>query len=236
MSKRSVIIGFCLTVYDYPFFKYDKEIEPVSYIRDWQESIKKNGLDCVLIIDKESKELQQAYPHIQFHVIKKKPDLLNQMDARWVYLYEYLVSHPEIEKFFIIDTGDSTVLKNPFDFIEKHKIYVGDETAIVGIEWMNYRVGLINNQRCTNYFQKIKDKQLLNCGIFGGYTQNLLPVIQDIAEILKLYNCKSDTVDMIVFNQVLYSLYEDKIVHGKPLNTEFWKWDYANQECFFQHK
>ena len=101
---------------------------------------------------------------------------------------------------------------------------------------MNYRVGLINNQRCTNYFQKIKDKQLLNCGIFGGYTQNLLPVIQDIAEILKLYNCKSDTVDMIVFNQVLYSLYEDKIVHGKPLNTEFWKWDYANQECFFQHK
>ena len=135
------------------------------------------------------------------------------------------------------DISDVTVLKNPFEMAEKGKIYVGDEETTFGeSDWIANRVRLINSLTCRINSIAIASKQLLNCGIFGGHRDTILPVLEEIASKIELYDVKDDTVDMVALNEVLHINYSEQIVYGKPLNTQFWKWDFNNKECYFQHK
>jgi hypothetical protein len=207
----------------------------------WVESILKLGLDAILLLDKKNADIE-SYLHgtkIQVDYIDEYRRGINQMDGRWSILEKYISSHPSIGAFFITDTGDVTVLKDPFVFIEHNKIYIGDEMINADCGFMAERVKAISKKSCTiNYENGYKNKQLLNCGIFGGYREKPLEALRKSVAKLDWYDCPKECVDMVAFNEVLYSAgcYDNLIVHGKPLNTEFWKWDYNNTECYFQHK
>jgi len=234
---NNIIFGFLLTDYKYPFFKYDTKIDTIQYMHSWHESVCRNSLKAVVFIDEPNSYLISTYesPNISFVLTDAKP--LNQMDSRWVILRDYIKNNPSIERFFITDIGDCTILKNPFSFIEEGKVYVGDENNVVGIEWMRSRVELIGNYECSQNYLLMRGLRLLNCGIFGGYVNTVMPTLDKVVSKLLQYNCKTDTVDMIAFNEVLHlDTFNAEIVYGKPLNTKFWDWDLYNQECYFQHK
>jgi len=234
----NVLVSCLLTDYTYPFFKYNTKPNPITYTREWLESVVRSNLDAIVLIDEPQLDLVQKYQSdkIKFHHVKSNG--LNQMDYRWQLLYDFINSPKQnrIDNLFIMDIADTTILKSPFDFINQSNIYVGDEETNVGIGWMSSRVELIDQEKCYQNFDLIKDKKLLNCGLLGGSRVNVLSVLKRVNENLKLYNVTNDTVDMIAFNEVLYLEFSDKIIHGKPINTEFWKWERGNKECFFQHK
>jgi hypothetical protein len=242
----NIIASFLLTNYRYPFWNYAEKPNALEYTEAWRKSIEKLGLASIVFIDEEQPQLE-AFVSSKFMIDnigmsspKRRNYRIsgtNQIDFRWEIAYEFLKWNRHIENFFMTDISDVTVLKNPFDFIEKGKIYVGDEACIIGEnEWIKNRVDIIEQLSCKINYIGIKNKQILNCGIFGGHRETILPVLEDMSNRIKCYGVQSDTVDMIALNEVLYSCYSDKIIHGKPLNTEFWKWDFNNKECYFQHK
>lgn len=224
----NIIASFLLTNYSYPFWKYSEKPNVVEYSNKWANSVKRLGLDYIIFTD-EHQTLQNTKTVL-------KLNKTNQIDERWRIAFNYLKENNNVEYFFMTDISDVTVLKNPFENIDKDKIYVGDEKTIVDNEWLMTRVRMINNNQCTEAIEKAKQKTLLNCGLFGGHRNTILPVIEEIANKLELYGIKDETVDMVALNEVLYSKYEDKLIHGKPFNTDFWKWDMNNKECVFQHK
>jgi len=235
---RNIVVAYFLTDFEYPFFKYTTKPQLMPCIKNWCESVQKVGLDAIVFVDEEANlnhPLTKGYDKIRFEMIASKAGI-NQMDDRWIHLYRYMESAEDVRAFFMTDIGDATFLKNPFKFIKHDVIYVGDEESKVDIGWMSHRVNEINREDCRSNFELIKEKILLNCGIFGGYRNAVLPALKDISDRLMLYNFKGDVIDMIVTNEVLHLKYSDKIFHGYPLNTEFWRGDIHSDCCYIQHK
>ena len=236
-----VAIAYFLTNFNYPFFKYTEKPKLIPNIANWCDSVKKVGMDAIVFLDDEnnlSHPITKQYDNIRFEFVDSKGGI-NPMDYRWILLNKFLDSRDDIEAFVMTDIGDAMFLKNPFDFILRQSgyIYIGDEETQVSNGWMAHRVSLIGEKECSSIYEEIKHKKLLNCGILGGYTKDVKTLIKDVSDRLLLYNCTSDTVDMVVFNEILYTRYDSsKIIHGAPLNTEFWKWDWNNKNCYIQHK
>jgi hypothetical protein len=64
------------------------------------------------------------------------------------------------------------------------------------------------------------------------------PFINQLWSIHQYYNndnCTSYTGDMGAFNYLVRTQYNDKVIHGKPVNTEFKKYE-TDSSCWFQHK
>jgi hypothetical protein len=232
----NVILTTFLTNYKYPFFNCYQKPELDGYFNDWYKSVLKSGLNAVILIDEPNEDAIRKFTtsKIKFVVVETKG--VNQLDYRWELYYNYLLENTQIDAFFTMDISDSTILKDPFGFINECSIYIGDELSTLSNSWIERRVNLINNVACTEMYSKIKDKQLLNCGLLGGYRETLLPLLYDVRQKLNEYNCKTDTIDMVVFNELLYSKYYSKVCHGMPVNTKFWKWEFGNEFCWFQHK
>ena len=230
----NIVASFLLTNYEYPFWKYAEKPNPVTYTEKWRNSVQKTGVEAIVFTDEEQPELSAL--GVNIGTVIGSVEWTNQIDCRWLIAYEFLKLNKGIEYFFMTDISDVTLLKNPFDFVEKGKVYVGDETVKVFNEWIMSRVDLIGENECRENILALRDKPLLNCGIFGGHRDTIMPVMEDICKKLEDYQVTEDTIDMVVMNEVLHSKYSDIIVHGSPLNTDFWKWDFDNKECYFQHK
>ncbi len=236
-----VAIGYFLTNFNYPFFKYTDKPKLIPNIANWCESVNKNGMSAIVFLDDEqymSHPITKRYESIKFEYVDSSGGI-NPMDYRWVLLNRFLESRTDIEAFIMTDVGDAMFLKNPFDFIlgKAGCIYIGDEETQVSNGWISQRVSLINNEECSRLYEAIKDNKLLNCGILGGYTKDVQPLVKAVSDRLLLYKCTSDTVDMVVFNEIIYTQPELwRVYHGFPLNTEFWKWDWNSEHCYIQHK
>ena len=232
----NLIASFYLTNYHYPFWNYPEKPNAVKYTEAWRKSVEKLGLTSIVFVDEENSELKQ-FENKKFQIGKVEGTVTNQIDTRWSIAHQFLLLNEHIEYFFMTDISDVTILKNPFEMAEKGKIYVGDEKTTFGeSDWIANRVRLINSLSCRINSVAIASKPLLNCGIFGGHRNTILPVLEEIASKIKTYGVKDDTVDMVALNEVLHINYPEQIVYGSPINTEFWKWDFNNKECFFQHK
>lgn len=231
-----VVFAPFLTNYGYPFFTYNKKPELESYFSNWYISVVKAGLSAKIFIDEPNDYVVNKYSTEKLEFIMRTEKGINPIDYRWIILRDYLVSNPQIETFLMMDISDTTILKNPFDFMQKGKVYIGDENCAAWIGWMSSRVWNINNSGCFARYEQYKDHRLLNCGLFGGFVADVMPYLDLVCERLLEYNYVHDSIDMIVFNEVMRLEAKDKLVYGEPFNTEFWKWDISNTNCYLQHK
>jgi len=231
-----IVFAPFLTNYGYPFFTYNKKPDLEKYFSDWYISVVKSGVSAKVFIDEPNEYVSNKYSTEKLEFVLRTEKGINPIDYRWIILRDYLLDNPQIDAFLMMDISDTTILKNPFDFIKEGFIYVGDENTWANIGWISSRVGLINNAGCTKRFEKIKEHRLLNCGLFGGYTKDVMPILNIICERLLEYNVVSETIDMIVFNEVLRLETKGNLIYGEPFNTEFWKWDKENKNCYLQHK
>lgn len=131
---------------------------------------------------------------------------------RFLKALHYLIDHPEIDNAWIVDSGDVTMLNNPFPHMLPGKIYVGCETKNqLGCNWMHW------NTPVTFYKQWLKkngDKTLLNCGLIGGSRQDLIDYITKMFHVWGYNKANMDLIDMLVFNVVGYEHFKEKIVYG----------------------
>lgn len=204
---------------------------------DFYNSILKNKLNCIIFHDNLSSDFIKKYENenIKFELVDSSN--LNSIDVRWFIYKDYLEKNKKINKIFCLDISDVVILKNPFLCVQKEKIYCGDEEQInEESNWISHCVCCLENKNITEQFEEYKNKKILNAGILGGYVDIIYDVICKMVDILTHSNVKHATVDMCVLNHVLYTHFQNKIVHGLPVNTIFNKYDKDNQIAWFSHK
>lgn len=131
---------------------------------------------------------------------------------RFLKALHYLLDHPEIDNAWIVDSGDVTMLNNPFGEMQPGKIYVGCETTNkLGCDW------LILNTPNAYYRQWLRTngaKTLLNCGLLGGSRENVIAYLTQMFYIWGYNADNMNLIDMLTFNATGYENFKDKIVYG----------------------
>ena len=217
-----------------------------SIVADWAKSISDLGLQAIIFHNNFSevtcKTLKNEY--INFVKIEYNPQYNPNVFRYFVY-NEFLKQHfQSIENIFFTDVSDVIVLKNPFQeklYLDNpNVVFCGDEPEILANEWMlNHGNHLRNKISDYAIFEtKFNNEILLNCGIIGGSIGVMQPFISKLWTIHEQYNYDNKTLytgDMGAFNYLVRTEYNDRIVHGNPVNTEFKKY-FADSSCWFQHK
>jgi hypothetical protein len=139
---------------------------------------------------------------------------------RFLKALHYLMDHPEIDNAWITDSGDVTMLNNPFPEMQPGKVYVGCETANkLGCEWMRLNTPIAYYRQ---WLRTNANKTLLNCGLLGGSRDDVIEYLTKMFYIWGYNAANMDLIDMLVFNAVGYEHFSDKIVYGVGLvNNQF---------------
>lgn len=208
-----------------------------SIIKPFYESVIKHNLNCIILIDNSSEEFIKKYKTDKITFVRCDSSGLNMVDVRWGLYNKLLASRPDILRAFFVDVSDVVILKNAFDFINSETVYCGDEESInCNNKWMMTRYRLIDYPGINTLNEKYLNKKVLNAGILGGSRNHLLDITNKISEILDYLKIKKLTIDMCVFNHVIYTNYENIISHGMPVNTVFRLEDINNKVAWFKHR
>jgi hypothetical protein len=219
------------------FHGFDSTTCHFNKIEKYYNSVLNQDLNCFILQSRFDEKTIQQYETSKIKFPKYTPIGTNILDVRWKVYHDFLIDNPNIENVFFTDSFDVTVLKSPFPFIESGKIYCGDEQICNACnKWMTRRFAWFKNQEIINEYTNYDKKQILNCGILGGGRKDMLDITKKMYELLAEADIKHTTVDMITFNHILYKYYEDRLIHGMPVNTLFCANDINNKEAWFQHK
>lgn len=153
---------------------------------------------------------------------------------------DYLKKHrSEYNKVLLSDIFDVVVLKDGlFDYIDNDKLYIGDETNKLNIDFIYYNSqALLKYDKFNQWHQSNKNKTLLNTGLIAGNIDLVIDLLDKMGDIILRY-CKyyNEGDDMFILNYVCYEYYNDILVHGKPFNTLFNTHEHNNKECYLAHK
>jgi len=211
-----------------------------QYISAWYDSVIHSGLDGVILHDGLSDSFIKQFPKVKFIKVPECGKIL-LYDYRWIIFKDFLENN-ECENVFFTDVFDVQIVKNPFIQPEynKKKLYCGDVNGDVmrGDYWIG---AALKNKKLMALpgFEEIitSDRLLLNCGTFGGsrgIVLNFLKVLCDI--ILSVADREPDiTVDMPVFNYVMYIYFSSMLYAGYPVCSGFKKYENRN-DVWFIHK
>lgn len=174
---------------------------------------------------------------------------------RWLQIFRFLRSSPEIDQVWCVDGTDVEMLRNPFPEMEPGRIYVGHEPTIVDIPWMRDNHG---GALMAKLYHDHGNHRLLNAGLIGGSRADVMSFAHDITkmwadgqidqiakragpkfvrrEVTNDRDLRGTTSDMGAFNFVCLEKYPDKISFGPRVNTVFKAFDYTNKEAWWRHK
>jgi len=217
-----------------------------SLVADWANSITKLGLQGIIFHNNFSKTTCNLYQSEHIHFIKVNYDAtFNPNVFRYLLYAQFLSKYAHlIKNIFCTDISDVEVLNNPF--LEKEYlqhpdfIFCGDEPKILDNEWMQLHSQHLRDQikDYAIYESNFKNHTLLNCGVVGGAIEVMHPFIASLSQIHDQYNRDNKTAytgDMGAFNYLIRTKYTNRVLHGKPVNTEFKKYE-IDSSCWFKHK
>lgn len=217
-----------------------------STIEKWGNSISKLNLQAIIFHNNFSEETISKHQSEHLLFIKITHDVrFNPNVFRYFIYSQFLKKYcDKIESVFVTDVSDVLVLKNPFIqplFIDNPEfVFSGDEPTIWDNEWMQLH-GSHLRSRINDYFEiesANKSHTLLNCGVIGGNIQIMKFLIESIWQIHETYNFDNNTSftgDMGAFNYILRKNYNNRILHGSPVNSEF-KAYFDDGTNWFKHK
>jgi hypothetical protein len=217
-----------------------------SIIQDWVNSISKLKLKGIVFHNNCSLDTCERYQNEYITFIKIDHDVQFNPNVYRYYIYnEFLKLNSEfINNIFFTDISDVIVLKNPFLerlYIDNPtSIFCGDEPKILNNEWMQqHSENLRNNIHDYKMYEyNFANSVLLNCGIMGGSITVMKLFINKLWTIHQKYNSDNKTAftgDMGAFNYLIRTQYNNNVIHGNPVNTEFKKY-LENTDCWFKHK
>lgn len=204
-TNNVVITSYFAGHYDWQ--RKQKWLPDIKAIIPLKQSVEKHNEKLVLL-------------HNCFNLPNKVECTIDPYFQRILSAYFYLRDHPEIDKVFVVDATDVTMLNNPFDFIRKDKIYVGDEALKLGNKWIYARAG---NNELMSFIRKYRNDTLLNMGIIGGYREEVMSLLHGIMSYF-FDNYKTGNLnDMVILNYVLKNKFKNRIVHGTGLINNLFK-------------
>lgn len=218
-----------------------------SLIKDWCESIINLELQGIIFHNNYSDSFCEAYSNKNILFIKvENNNNFNPNIYRYLMYKDFLKLYAQqIENVFLTDISDVVVVNNPFIQpiyrANPDAIFCGDEPSKLDNEWMKSHGEHLRNkiEDYAYYEEKFKNKKLLNCGIIGGNIKLMKGFIEMLAGVHEQYNSDNKTAytgDMGAFNYLIRTQYDDKVLHGFPINTEFKAYQIERDDCWFRHK
>lgn len=217
-----------------------------SIISAWANSVSAQNLKGIIFHNNFSAATCKANQNEYISFIKIDYDAKYNPNVFRYFIYDqfFKTNAHIINNVFLTDVSDVVVLKNPFLdqlYLENPTaIFCGDETKILDNQWMQEHAQHLRNKipDYAAYETKFKTETLLNCGIIGGKIEILQPFINQLWAIHNQFNNDNNTSytgDMGAFNYLIRTKYNNKVIHGKPVNTEFKKEEF-DATCWFKHK
>ncbi len=216
----------------------------ISIIAAWAESIVTLGLQGVVFHNSLSENSVAKYAsHLQF--VKVQFDERYNTNIFRYFLYRNFIKENEVDNFFITDITDVVVVNNPFTDLlfsnNPDKIFCGDETKLLSNEWMHAHSTHLRSKLndYAAYEENFANDTLLNCGIVGGCAAMMKPFLEKLCNIHNRYNTDNTTAytgDMGAFNYLARTQYNERIIHGAPVNTIFKAYETERKDCWFRHK
>gem|GEM_PF-225414 len=221
--------------------------EDDSLFREWADSISRLGLQGILFHNNLTDEVRANYQngHIQFIRIDHRT-AFNPNVYRYFVYQQFLQRYAaEIKNLFITDMSDVVVVQNPFIqplFLDNpDSLFTGDEPKQLDNEWMRDHS---EHLRATisdyaSYEETFKEATLLNCGIVGGSRKVMVNFIDRLVTIHDRCNRNNTTAytgDMGAFNYLVRTQYNNRVLHGPPINTVFKEYQSDRTDCWLRHK
>ena len=215
-------------------------------VQGWAESVAAANVRGIIFHNNLTEETCATYSneHISFERITYNPSFNPNVFRYFVYR-DYLAKITQVQGVFVTDVSDVTLAQNPF----VHSLYTanpdalfcGDEPKILQNEWMLAHAEHLRAQipDYVNYEEKFASEVLLNCGVFGGAYPVFFDFLQQLCDLHSTYNHDNKTAytgDMGVFNYLARTRFNDKLVHGSPVNTVFKAYENDRMDCWFRHK
>lgn len=216
-------------------------------IQKWCESIQNLNLNGVIFHNNFSeKSIKQTNSkHIQFVKVDFDKRLNPNVYRYLVYLDFLKKNQDSIQGLFMTDIADVEVVKNPFEELlftqQPAHLFCGDEEEILNNSWMiDHCTHLRKTVPGFMKFEKENESQtLLNCGVIGGHTGVIIPFLELLSQIHLKYTISNQspyTLDMGAFNFIARTYFEERLIHGYPVNTRFKSYESTRADCWFRHK
>lgn len=218
-----------------------------TLVQKWYDSIVKLKMKAIVFHNSFSTETTQKYTNEYIQFVKVEYDeRFNPNIFRYFVYQNYLNQNDKvISNLFLTDITDVEVLINPFETNYFHNnptaLFCGDEPKILNNEWMHEHCTHLRQliPGFTGYEEVNKNNTLLNCGIIGGNKPIVKLLLKEMVNLHKTYalsNTTAYTLDMGVFNYVARTKFENKLLHGAPVNTVFKAYENHSTDCWFKHK
>ena len=216
-------------------------------VREWAESVSKHHLQGIIFHNNFSSETCEKFKneYISFIKVTYNPQFNPNVYRYFVY-NDFLQHHIQFFKsIFVTDITDVTLVNNPFldpFFIENSEsIFCGDEPKTLQNDWMlEHSTHLRENiSDYADYENTFKSETLLNCGVIGSSAPILFDFIQKLWSIHESANSANQTAftgDMGAFNYLARTQFNNKLIHGAPVNTVFKMYENDRHDCWFRHK
>jgi hypothetical protein len=218
-----------------------------TLVKDWAESIADLKLNGLIFHNNFTEETCKKYENEYISFIKVDYDAqFNPNIYRYLVYQNFLNTHAQtLESLFVTDVSDVVTLNNPFIqplFVNNpNTIFCGDEPKTLNNDWMNAHSAHLR-QQITDYAayeNAFQEATLLNCGIIGGQINVMKSFIDKLCAIHKTYNSHNKTAytgDMGAFNYLIRKEFNDRLLHGSPVNTVFKAYEENRVDCWFRHK
>jgi len=219
----------------------------ISLFREWAGSLTKLGLQGILFHNDlpDSVCANSQNEHIGFIRVPYAAEFNPNVYRYFVY-QQFLANHVhEIKNLFITDVSDVVVAQNPFIhpfFIKNaNSLFCGDEPKQLANEWMQEHSAHLRAtiSDYASYEEEFSEAALLNCGIIGGSYSVMVGFINRLALIHANHNRNNVTAytgDMGAFNYLARTQFNDRLLHGPPVNTVFKMHESDRGYCWFRHK
>ncbi len=216
-----------------------------STIEAWATSLASLELRGIVFHNNLSEKTCHLHTSKYLHFVKVELDTRFNPNVYRYFLYKTFLETNPVENVFITDIGDVVAVQNPFIqtlFLNNaNAIFCGDEPKILNNDWMiSHSEQLRSNiNDYAAYEEKHKDSTLLNCGIVGGSITIMKLFLEKICYIHEQFNTNNKTAytgDMGAFNYLLRTQYNNRIIHGNPVNTVFKGYENERKDCWFRHK
>lgn len=223
------------------------EDDNYALVQAWAESVQLLNLPGVIFHNSFSEETCREFSNENITFIEVQYNsAFNPNVFRYFIYKDFLLNFSSsIQSVFVTDVSDVVLVKNPFEAFlfqeNRDTLFCGDEPKTLDNEWMNDHSTHLRNQITgfVEYEQSFGQSPLLNCGIIGGSTTVMLNFLQSLCAVHKQFNQENKTAftgDMGAFNYIARTQFNERLIHGAPVNTVFKEYESARMECWFRHK
>ena len=223
------------------------EDDDYSLVKDWADAVAALKMTGIIFHNNFSAATCRQYEsdHIKFMEVNYDATY-NPNVYRYFIYRQFLQQYVQrLSGIFITDVSDVVVLNNPFiqrEFVNNPSaVFCGDEPKCLDNYWMKDHATHLRNRIADYeaYEETFKAAPLLNCGVIGGTALVMRKLIEQLCEIHRQYNHNNQseyTGDMGAFNYLLRTRYNDRLIHGHPVNTVFKAYQLTRTDCWFRHK